>query len=124
MKTLLLISFFLISGLALAQSSVSNHKQVDQNGNAIIATGSASLTSVQKTKPIGIAIDPLLQADIKQLDEAMKPYEDIVKEYNRIVGLRTRIYETLIKAKGIAMKDLSAPPQITSDSLKLIIIIK
>ena len=94
-------------------------------GMSVFAQGSGDMhpTTLVKpiTKPVGIAIDPLNQADIKALNEAMKPYEDIVKEYNRLAGLKNNIYQTLIKAKGINIKDLAKEPQITTDTINLVV---
>lgn len=95
------------------QEYVPTKKQLD----ATTVTSGGAVIKKPETK--GIAIAPSLQADIKQLDEAMKPYEDLVKEYNRLAGLKNHIYEVLIKADGIDMKNLIAQPVVTQDSIKL-----
>lgn len=94
-------------------------KGTKQESATLISAGGDAL--VKPTIKIGIKIDPLNQADVKALEDAMKPYEDIVKEYNRLAGLKNSIYQTLIKAKGISMKELAQDPRITVDSINLVI---
>lgn len=77
--------------------------------------------SITQTKKVGIAIDPLNKADIKALDDGMKPYEDFVKEYNRLFGLRDRIYKTLMGTKGVDPKDFAEQPRITADSINMVL---
>lgn len=88
---------------------------------ASVSSGGSNAVIPKQTKKVGFVIDPLNKADIKALDDAMKPFEDYAKEYNRLVGLRDRIYQTLIRAKGIDIKELTELPIITADSINLIL---
>lgn len=115
MKTTLTLLLFALAISAFAQPTAS----VKKSEPAVITS---SGTAVKPTEKKGIAIAPSLQADIKQLDAAMKPYEDLVKEYNRLAGLKNHIYDVLIKANGIDMKKLlTEQTQITVDSIKLVV---
>lgn len=115
-KLLLFIFIFLWLVIFAFAQPASNKKPVPA---VITAARTAGATQTHEKR--GIRIAPALQADIKQLEDTMKPYEEVWKEYNRLAGLKSHVYEVLIKAEGIDMKELVAQPQITADSIKLLI---
>lgn len=114
MKYLFFLLALLIAVSATAQDNVKTFK-VDPTKSRVWTLPDAP----EIAKKEGIAIDKLNQADIKALDEAMKPLEDYVREYNRLAGLKGRIYQTLVKSHGIDIRDYESL-KITADSIKFL----
>lgn len=111
MKTLFSIVFLTFTVLAFGQSAVKKAPALIVGGNVV---------KKKETVTIGLRIQSGSQKDIKELTEAMKPYEDQWREYNRLLGLRTNIYTTLMKSTVYSIDSLAAQPVITQDSIKMV----
>lgn len=117
MKSILFLSLLFVSISTFAQKATKDG-QIVAKLNKIAASGSAALIGNNQAEQ-SIYILPILQNDIKSLNDQMKPYEEIVKEYNRLLGLKVIIYQTIIKSKGIRLDSLIAEPIFLQDSIKV-----
>lgn len=126
MKSILFLSLLFVSISTFAQKATKDGQIVAKfaNGDPDKATSKRFAAEFKEADAAfkaeqSIYILPILQNDIKSLNDQMKPYEEIVKEYNRLLGLKVIIYQTIIKSKGIRLDSLIAEPIFLQDSIKV-----
>lgn len=124
MKSILFLSLLFVSISTFGQKVNNKGQIVAKLNQAKVTSDDPHITSGGSTALLdkaeqAIYILPILQNDIKSLNDQMKPYEEIVKEYNRLLGLKVTIYQTIIKSKGIRLDSLIAEPIFLSDSIKV-----
>lgn len=117
MKSILFL-FLLFVSLSLSAQKMTKDGKIRANLDKITSGGSAALLENRKSEQ-SIYIQPTLQNSIKSLNDQMKPYEEMVKEYNRLLGLKITIYQTIIQSKGIGLDSLITEPIFLQDSIKV-----